>query len=110
MHLSDFYFDLPEELIAQYPLPERTDSRLLCLDGSTGELQDRVFTSLLQLLNCGDLLIFNNTRVIPARLFGHKSTGGKLEVLVERVLEDESFLAQIRASKSPKEGERKRDV
>ncbi len=104
MHLSDFYFDLPEELIAQYPLPERTDSRLLCLDGSTGRLQDRLFTSLPQLLNAGDLLIFNNTKVIPARLFGHKSSGGKLEVLVERVLDDDSFLAQIRASKSPKEG------
>ncbi len=104
MNLSDFYFDLPEELIAQYPLKERTDSRLLCLDGSNGGLEDRVFTALPQLLNPGDLLIFNNTKVIPARLFGHKSTGGQLEVLVERVLDDASFLAQIRASKSPKEG------
>jgi len=104
MNLSDFYFDLPEELIAQYPLQERTDSRLLCLDGSSGELQDRVFTALPELLNPGDLLVFNNTKVIPARLFGQKSTGGKLEVLVERVLDDKSFLAQIRASKSPKEG------
>ncbi len=104
MQLSEFYFDLPEELIAQYPLPQRTDSRLLCLDGSTGELQDRVFKELPQLLQPGDLLVFNNTRVIPARLFGQKSTGGKVEVLVERVLDERSFLAQIRASKSPKEG------
>lgn len=104
MHLSDFYFDLPEELIAQYPLKERTDSRLLCLDGSSGKLQDKVFRSLPEQLNSGDLLVFNNTQVIPARLFGLKSTGGKIEVLVERVLDDVSFLAQVRASKSPKEG------
>lgn len=104
MNLSDFYFDLPEELIAQHPLTNRTDSRLLCLDGESGALADRVFTSLPELLNAGDLLVFNNTQVIPARLFGYKSTGGKLEVLVERVLDDESFLAQIKASKAPKEG------
>jgi len=104
MHLSDFYFDLPEELIAQYPLKERTDSRLLCLDGATGELQDKVFKALPEQLHAGDLLVFNNTQVIPARLFGQKSTGGKLEILVERVLDDRAFLAQIRASKSPKEG------
>lgn len=104
MQLSDFYFDLPEELIAQYPLKERTDSRLLCLDGSNGKLEDKVFRSLPEKLNSGDLLVFNNTEVIPARLFGQKSTGGKIEVLVERVLDDSSFLAQIRASKSPKKG------
>lgn len=104
MHLSEFYFDLPEELIAQYPLPQRTDSRLLCLDGNSGELQDKVFKDLPELLQPGDLLVFNNTRVIPARLFGQKSTGGKVEVLVERVLDEQSFLAQLRASKSPKEG------
>ncbi|MCU7836312.1 MAG: tRNA preQ1(34) S-adenosylmethionine ribosyltransferase-isomerase QueA [gamma proteobacterium symbiont of Taylorina sp.] len=104
MNLSDFYFELPEELIAQYPLTERTASRLLCLDGKTGELDDLLFTDLPELLNPGDLLVFNNTRVIPARLFGQKSTGGKLEVLIERVLDDESFLAQIKASKSPKAG------
>lgn len=104
MQLSDFYFDLPEELIAQHPLKERTDSRLLCLNGSNGVLQDRIFTSLPELLNSGDLLVFNNTKVIPARLFGHKMSGGKLEVLVERVLDNQSFLAQIKASKSPKEG------
>lgn len=104
MNLSDFYFELPEELIAQYPLAERTDSRLLCLNGKSGELDDRIFKELPELLLPGDLLVFNNTRVIPARLFGKKSTGGKVEVLVERVLDEQSFLAQIRASKSPKEG------
>ncbi len=104
MNLSEFNFKLPDELIAQYPLENRTDSRLLCLDGENGQLEDRVFKSLPELLNVGDLLVFNNTRVIPARLFGKKNTGGKLEVLVERVLDEQSFLAQIRASKSPKEG------
>lgn len=104
MNLSEFNFDLPDELIAQYPLQERTDSRLLCLNGTSGELEDRIFKSLPELLNPGDLLVFNNTKVIPARLFGQKSTGGKIEVLVERVLDEHSFLAQIRASKSPKEG------
>ena len=104
MKLSEFNFELPDELIAQYPLQERTDSRLLCLHGSSGELEDRSFKSLPELLNPGDLLVFNNTRVIPARLFGQKSTGGKIEVLVERVLDEHSFVAQIRASKSPKEG------
>ncbi len=104
MKLSDFNFDLPEELIAQYPLKERTDSRLLCLNGQNGELQDRAFKDLPQLLNAGDLLVFNNTRVIPARLYGQKSTGGKIEVLVERVLDEQSFLAHIRSSKSPKAG------
>jgi len=102
MHLSDFNFTLPQELIAQHPLPERTDSRLLCLDGTDGSLRDKVFSSLPELLNPGDLLVFNNTRVIPARLFGNKMTGGKLEVLVERVLDNNTFLAQIKSSKSPK--------
>lgn len=104
MKLSDFNFELPEELIAQYPLTERTDSRLLYLNGQSGALQDNVFKSLPELLNPGDLLVFNNTRVIPARLYGQKSTGGKIEVLVERVLDEDSFLAHIRSSKSPKEG------
>jgi len=104
MKLSEFNFDLPDELIAQYPLQKRTDSRLLCLDGNTGTLEDRIFNSLPELLQPGDLLVFNNTKVIPARLFGQKATGGKLEVLLERVLDEQSFLAQIRASKSPREG------
>ncbi len=104
MHRSDFHFDLPQELIAQYPLPERTASRLLTLVGSStgSSVQDRLFTDLPDLLQPGDLLVFNNTRVIPARLFGKKETGGKVEVLVERVLDDHRVLAHVRASKSPR--------
>ncbi len=100
MFRSDFHFDLPQELIAQYPLPERTASRLLTL--TVGAVQDRLFSDLTDLLQAGDLLVFNNTRVIPARLFGVKETGGKVEVLVERVLDDFRVLAHVRASKSPK--------
>ncbi len=104
MRRSDFHFDLPDELIAQYPAAERTASRLLCLDGNSGALADRRFRDLPQLLRAGDLLVFNDTRVIPARLFGHKETGGKVEVLVERVLDEHRVLAHVRASKSPKPG------
>ena len=104
MQRSDFHFDLPPELIAQYPLESRTDSRLLCLNGKDGALQDRRISDLRQLINPGDLLVFNNTRVIPARLFGTKQTGGKVEILVERILEGDQLLAHIRASKSPKPG------
>jgi S-adenosylmethionine:tRNA ribosyltransferase-isomerase len=100
MNRSDFYFDLPQELIAQYPLPERTASRLLVL--SENSVQDNFFNDLPDLLQAGDLLIFNNTRVIPARLFGQKETGGKVEVLVERVLDEHRVLAHVRASKSPR--------
>jgi len=99
---SDFHFDLPQALIAQYPLPERTASRLLALSGDS--VQDRMFTELPELLQAGDLLVFNNTRVIPARLFGFKESGGKVEVLVERVLDDHHVSAHVRASKSPKTG------
>jgi S-adenosylmethionine:tRNA ribosyltransferase-isomerase len=105
MRRSDFYFELPQELIAQYPLPDRSSSRLLCLD-KTGKVNDRVFTELPDILQDGDLLVFNNTRVIPARLFGSKQTGGKVEVLVERILDDHRLLAHVRASKSPKPGSR----
>jgi S-adenosylmethionine:tRNA ribosyltransferase-isomerase len=105
MRRSDFYFELPQELIAQYPLPDRSSSRLLCLD-KTGKVDDRVFTELPDILQDGDLLVFNNTRVIPARLFGSKQTGGKVEVLVERILDDHRLLAHVRASKSPKPGSR----
>ena len=104
MQRSDFHFELPPELIAQQPATERGASRLLCVDASGEELFDRQFSDFPDLLRAGDLLVFNNTRVIPARLFGQKSTGGKVEVLVERVLDEHSFVAQIRASKSPKEG------
>jgi S-adenosylmethionine:tRNA ribosyltransferase-isomerase len=101
MFLSDFDFDLPETLIARYPAEERRGSRLLV----TGEsFQDRRFTELPGLLSPGDLLVLNNTRVIRARIRGRKSTGGKVEILVERVLGDEQVLAQLRASKSPGPG------
>jgi S-adenosylmethionine:tRNA ribosyltransferase-isomerase len=104
MDVIDFYYDLPEELIAQFPPKERTASRLLCLDGPTGRVEDRLFSDLPKLVQPDDLLVFNDTRVIPARLFGSKATGGNIEVLVERVLDTHRVLAQIRASKSPKPG------
>ncbi|MCW8328023.1 tRNA preQ1(34) S-adenosylmethionine ribosyltransferase-isomerase QueA [Photobacterium sp. SDRW27] len=104
MQVSDFHFDLPDELIARYPQPQRTASRLLQLTGDTGEVQHKGFKDVLDLVQPGDLLVFNNTRVIPARIFGRKASGGKLEVLVERMLDDKSILAHVRASKSPKPG------
>lgn len=104
MKTSDFAFELPEQLIAKYPTEQRTASRLLHLDGVTGALGHHAFTDMLQFVDAGDLLIFNNTRVIPARLLGQKSTGGKVEVLVERILDDHRVLAHVRASKSPKPG------
>lgn len=105
MQLSDFHYDLPPELIASAPLAERTASRLLIL-GEDGECRDGQFTDVLDLLQPGDLLVFNNTRVIPARLHGHKATGGKVEVLVERLTGEHTALAHIRASKAPKAGTR----
>ncbi len=104
MRVSDFQFDLPDELIARHPLAERRASRLLCLDGPTGELSHRSFVDILDQLRPGDLMVFNNTRVIPARLFGRKATGGQLEILVERVLDGRRVLAHVRSSKSPKPG------
>lgn len=111
MKLSDFDYHLPDELIAQHPPAERTASRLLHLDGVTGAIQDRTFRDITSLLLPNDLLVFNNTKVIKARLHGHKETGGSAEVLIERVLENNSpqssmALAHIRASKSPKPGSR----
>ncbi|WP_434775932.1 tRNA preQ1(34) S-adenosylmethionine ribosyltransferase-isomerase QueA [Pseudomonas oryzihabitans] len=106
MHVADFHFDLPESLIARHPLAERRGSRLLVLDGPTGELNHRHFGDLLGYLQPGDLMVFNDTRVIPARLFGQKASGGKLEILVERVLDEERVLAHVRSSKSPKPGSR----
>jgi S-adenosylmethionine:tRNA ribosyltransferase-isomerase len=106
MRTSDFDFELPSALIAQFPAPERSGSRLLCLDGSSGELRDALFRDLPQLLHADDLLVFNDTRVIRARLFGHKLSGGKVEVLVERVLDTHRVLAQVRASHAPKPGSR----
>lgn len=104
MQVRDFHFELPDELIARHPTAERTASRLLQLDGNSGALVHSRFGDILNLVNRGDLLVFNNTRVIPARLFGHKASGGKVEVLVERVLDDKRVLAHVRASKSPKPG------
>ncbi|EKM0375757.1 tRNA preQ1(34) S-adenosylmethionine ribosyltransferase-isomerase QueA [Cronobacter turicensis] len=104
MRLTDFSFELPESLIAHYPQAQRSACRLLSLDGPTGDLTHGTFTDLLDKLNPGDLLVFNNTRVIPARLFGRKASGGKIEVLVERMLDDHRVLAHIRASKAPKPG------
>ena len=104
MLVSDFQFDLPDELIARYPMPERSASRLLMLDGNTGDTKQGQFRDILDLLQPGDLLVFNNTRVIPARMFGQKASGGKLEILVERILDDHSVLAHVRASKAPKPG------
>ncbi|HEY0211543.1 tRNA preQ1(34) S-adenosylmethionine ribosyltransferase-isomerase QueA [Acerihabitans sp.] len=104
MRVADFSYDLPENLIAHYPQPQRSACRLLSLDGPSGEITHGVFTDLLDKLSPGDLLVFNNTRVIPARLFGRKASGGKIEVLVERVLDEHRVLAHVRASKSPKPG------
>jgi S-adenosylmethionine:tRNA ribosyltransferase-isomerase len=101
---SDFQFELPAELIAQQPLARRSDSRLLHLAKSGGRITDQCFRDLPGLLAKGDLLVFNNTRVIPARMFGRKESGGKVEILLERVLSERDCLAQLRASKSPKQG------
>lgn len=106
MQKSDFSFELPEQLIARYPQPERSASRLLKLQRQTGAIEHSQFKAVLDAINPGDLLVFNNTRVIPARLFGQKASGGKVEVLVERLLDDKRFLAHIRASKAPKPGNR----
>lgn len=104
MKVSDFSFDLPPHLIARYPQAERTASRLLGLDGATGAINDGQFVDVLDKVNAGDLMIFNDTRVIPARVFGQKESGGKLEVLVERMLDEHTVLAHVRCSKSPKPG------
>ena len=104
MKLSDFDYELPPALIAQHPANERVASRLLHLDGRSGELADRQFRDLPNLLEAGDVLVMNDTRVIKARLTGRKETGGQVEVLVERVLDHERALAQVRASKTPRTG------
>ena len=104
MLVSDFNFDLPESLIAKYPMTNRRDSRLLSLNGSTGNTDDLNFVDILDQINAGDLLVFNNTRVIPARLMGQKVSGGKIEVLVERILDDHRVLAHVRANRAPKPG------
>ncbi|MCK0767340.1 tRNA preQ1(34) S-adenosylmethionine ribosyltransferase-isomerase QueA [Chromohalobacter canadensis] len=104
MQRADFHFDLPDELIARYPSETRSDCRLLCLDDESGEVQHRRFTDLLTHLEPGDLLVFNDTRVIPARLFGQKASGGRVEMLLERPLDAHRGLAHLRASKAPKPG------
>jgi S-adenosylmethionine:tRNA ribosyltransferase-isomerase len=102
--LSDFTYSLPEDLIAHYPADRRSDSRLLCLDTATGQCRHRVFRDLTELVEPADLLVFNDTRVIPARLFAQKDSGGKVEVLLERLRDNNEILAQVRASKSPRPG------
>ena len=106
MDRADFSFELPEELIAQQPLLQRSDSRLLVLNRHTGDLADRSFRDLADYVRAGDLLVFNDTRVIRARLFGRKATGGRVELLVERVLGPSTALASIRASRAPRQGSR----
>ncbi len=101
-----FDYFLPKELIALAPAEQRRGSRLLALDGATGEISHRRFPQLLEMVQPGDLMVFNDTRVIPARLLGRKETGGRVEVLVERLLGDRRVLAHVRASKSPGEGAR----
>jgi len=104
MRRADFQYELPEEQIALYPCESRSGSRLLCLDPREHGIRDCHFSELTRLLNPGDLLVFNDTRVIPARLLGAKESGGKLEVLVERIGTNHEVLAHVRASKSPKPG------
>ncbi len=104
MKVSDFHYELPEDLIAQQPLPERSASRLLCLSRETGEYRDAMFAELPDLLREGDLLVFNDTRVIPARLFARKETGGRVEILVERLTGQREAVVQLRASKPTRSG------
>jgi S-adenosylmethionine:tRNA ribosyltransferase-isomerase len=104
MKKSDFTYQLPDALIAQKPLAERDASRLLCMDKNSGQITDRQFTDFIDLINDNDLLVFNDTKVIPARLYGKKQSGGKIEILIERLLDDHHALAHVKASKSPKAG------
>ncbi len=109
MRTDDFDFFLPEALIAQHPTSERSASRLLKLNGNTGLIEDAYFNQLLSFFKPNDLLIFNDTKVIKARLFGEKSTGGKIEVLIERILDNtnqQQVLAHVKASRSPQIGSR----
>lgn len=104
MRLEDYHYELPRELIARYPLAERSASRLLCLQPQGGALGDFQFADLGRFLAPGDLLVFNNTKVIPARIYGQKSSGGKIEVLVERILPENRLVGHLRASKAPAVG------
>lgn len=104
MKLNDFYYELPDGQIARYPTAARTGSRLLCLSGKDGALEHKQFADIFALIEPGDLLVLNNTQVIPARLLGQKASGGRVELLVERILDGQRVLAHVRASKAPKEG------
>jgi S-adenosylmethionine:tRNA ribosyltransferase-isomerase len=104
MKKSDFFYHLPEDLIAQHPLPERQASRLLCMRAPDWRIEDRKFADFIDLIEAKDLLVFNDTRVIPARLFGRKTTGGQVEILIERIRDAHRALAHVRASKAPKPG------
>ncbi len=104
MKRSDFHFELPTDLIAQQPLARRSDSRLLHLARMGGHYRDHGFRQLPDLLRPHDLLVFNDTQVIPARLHGHKESGGKVEILIERLLDDHTCLAQLKVSKTPAAG------
>ncbi|RBP50774.1 tRNA preQ1(34) S-adenosylmethionine ribosyltransferase-isomerase QueA [Arenicella xantha] len=104
MNIADFTYDLPDELIAQFPSPQRGASRLLKLMQGRG-IEDSQFPDLVDELQSGDLLVLNNTKVIPARLHGQKETGGRVEILLERITGANQFVAQIRASKAPKPGQ-----
>ena len=107
MQLSDFNYELPAELIAQHPLANRTDSRLLEVKVERDDcvqLVDSQFKDILNLMRPGDLVVFNDTKVIPARLHGKKETGGNVELLIERISGDKQAWVQIRASKVPKTG------
>ncbi len=104
MKKSDFNYHLPESLIAQIPLADRDASRMLCMDRNTGEINDRYFTDFINQMTNQDLLVFNNTKVIPARLYGKKQSGGKIEILIERVQNTHQAIAHIKASKAPKPG------
>ena len=106
MQVADFAFNLPDKLIARYPTEERSASRLMRLHGETGEVEHGHFADILGFLQPEDLLVLNNTKVIPARLYGTKESGGKIEILVERMLDDKRLLAHVRASRSPKPGAR----
>ncbi len=104
MQLSDFSYELPPELIARYPLSERSASKMLVLQRDSGAIEHRHFTDLVDCLTPGDCLVFNDSRVIPARLFGHKNSGGKIELLVERILDAQQCLAHVKTSKGLRPG------
>jgi S-adenosylmethionine:tRNA ribosyltransferase-isomerase len=104
MKRQDFSFELPKSLIAQYPLDKRSDSRLLKYDRTSAEYNHHQFKSIADLLSPGDLLVMNDSRVIPARFYGTKETGGKVEFLIERVIDEHTFWSHIKSSKAPKPG------